>query len=81
MRCYDCAWWGEGNGTGHPYDAGHVNYCNHPEIAGHQHPSYGACGEPTSMVMIEGFDKPQVLLTRGRFGCILFVQRKGLQSK
>lgn len=81
MRCYDCKHWGDGTGTGHPYDAGHVNYCKQQQITGHQHPSYGACDEPTSMVIIEGTDKPQIILTRGKFGCVLFEQRAGLQSK
>jgi len=74
MRCYDCKVWGDGSGTGIPYDAGHVNYCNHPQINGDQHSSYGACGEPTSMVIIE--QQPQKVLTRGKFGCVLFEQRK-----
>jgi len=75
MRCYDCKFWGEGNGTGHPYDAGHVNYCKEPRIDGWQHPSYGACGEPTSMVIAVQSEEQRVL-TRGKFGCVLFVQRK-----
>jgi len=75
MRCYDCKYWGDGSGTGHPYDAGHVNTCNHPQIDGDQHPSYGACGEPTSMVIVEEIS-PQRITTRGKFGCILFEQRK-----
>jgi len=67
--------WGDGSGTGIPYDAGHVNYCKHPQIDGDQHPSYGACGEPTSMVIVENH-YPQHLMTRGKFGCVLFEQRK-----
>lgn len=75
MRCYDCQFWGGGDGTGIPYDAGHVNYCKNPQIHGNQHPSYGACGEPTSMIIVDGL-QTQALLTRGKFGCVLFIQRK-----
>lgn len=80
MRCYDCSNWGDGNGTGIPYDAGHVNHCKNPQIHGNQHPSYGACGEPTSMVIVEGIS-PQWILTRGTFGCILFDARKIKKTK
>lgn len=75
MRCYDCKYWGDGSGTGYPYDAGHVNYCKNPQIDGDQHPSYGACGDITSMVIVESIS-PQQIQTRGNFGCVLFVQRK-----
>lgn len=75
MRCYDCKHWGSGGGTGIPYDAGHVNYCNNPQIDGDQHPSHGAYGDLTSMVMVDGLQN-QKILTRGKFGCILFEQRK-----
>jgi hypothetical protein len=75
MHCSDCKMWGNGDGTGVPYDAGHVNYCKHPQINGWQHPSYGACGEPTSMVIVIQ-DMPQDVMTRGKFGCVLFEQRK-----
>lgn len=71
MKCDKCKYWGDGNGKGFPYDAGHVNYCRHPQIFGDQHPSYGACGEPTSMVMSEGATV-QLIMTRWNFGCILF---------
>jgi hypothetical protein len=80
MRCVDCRYWGDGDGTGIPYDAGHVNHCNHPKIHGEQHPSYGACGEPTSMVMVEGVTN-QHILTRRNFGCILFERRSVKKSK
>lgn len=81
MRCYDCTHWGTGDGTGMPYDAGHVNYCKHPQVDGEQHPSFGACGEPTSMIIVDGNSRPQLILTRGKFGCILFEQRKVPTSK
>lgn len=81
MRCYDCTNWGDGSGTGIPYDAGHVNYCKHKQISGVQHPSYGACGDPVSMVMIEGTDKPNLIMTRGTFGCVLFDARKVKKAK
>jgi hypothetical protein len=74
MKCIDCKHWGEGNGTGYPYDAGRVNYCKHLQIDGEQHPSFGACGDPTSMV-ITGEGRPQNILTRWNFGCVLFEQR------
>lgn len=74
MKCYDCEFWGDGDGTGIPYDAGHVNYCRNPQIDGWQHPSYGACDEPVSMVIADQ-SAPQKILTRGKFGCILFEQR------
>jgi hypothetical protein len=54
-----------------PYDAGHVNYCKQPQIHGEQHPSFGACGDSVSMIIAEGIS-PQWILTRGKFGCILF---------
>ena len=76
MRCYDCKSWGDGSGTGFPYDAGHVNYCKHPQIDGDQHPSFGACGELKSMVIADGHSHPQHIMTRGAFGCVLFEQRK-----
>jgi hypothetical protein len=75
MKCSNCRFWGTGDGTGYPYDAGHVNYCKQEQIDGIQHPSYGACNDPTSMVMVEGA-ATQHILTRHNFGCILFEQRK-----
>jgi hypothetical protein len=73
MRCDKCKYWGAGEGYGSHYDAGAVNYCNQPQISGNQHASYGACGEPTSMVITTGED--QHVMTRWNFGCILFVER------
>lgn len=75
MKCADCKFWGNGDGKGIAYDAGHVNYCNNPQIGGDQHPSYGACGDPVSMVIAEGVEK-QYIQTRLTFGCILFEARK-----
>jgi hypothetical protein len=69
-QCNTCQFWGEGSGTGFHYDAGNVNYCKHPQIDGMQHPSRGACGEPTTMVYSEGTDC-QNILTRWNFGCVL----------
>lgn len=74
MKCGHCKYWGEGDGKGNPYDAGHVNYCNHRQISGNQHPSYGACGDPVSMVIAYGIEI-QYIQTRITFGCILFEQR------
>ena len=72
MKCCECKYWGIGDGTGISYDSGHVNDCNHPQIAGNQHPYYGACGDPTSMVIVAGLNKPQFIQTRRNFGCLLF---------
>ncbi len=69
-NCGKCKHWGDGDGTAYPYDAGHMNTCNHPAIAGRQHPSYGACGELTTMVYAGG--ETQTIQTRITFGCILF---------
>lgn len=74
MNCSNCKHWGDGSGTGMPYDAGHMNYCHHPQITGMQHPSYGACGEPKTMVY-DGHAGEQEITTRSDFGCVLFVQR------
>jgi hypothetical protein len=74
MRCYDCKHWGDGDGTGYPYDAGHMNYCHHPGVDNMQHPSYGACGDEPTMIYAGG--EKQEIMTRGKFGCILFVQRE-----
>jgi hypothetical protein len=74
MKCRDCKLWGDGDGTGFPYDAGHMNYCKHPQISGNQHPSYGACGELKTLVYVEGTEK-QSIMTRWNFGCVLIVQR------
>lgn len=79
MRCYDCKSWGDGDGTGLPYDAGHMNYCMHQQVAGNQHPSYGACGEPKTMIYTGG-QGHQHVMTRGTFGCVLFSIRTGIQS-
>lgn len=72
--CRNCSLWGNGDGTGFPYDAGHVNICRHPQIDGDQHPSYGSCGEPVTMVY-SGEIKAQTIQTRWNFGCVLFVSR------
>lgn len=75
LICRECRFWGDGDGTGFPYDAGHVNICRHPQIDGDQHPSYGACYDLTSMVMVDTIE-PQRIQTRWNFGCILHVDRK-----
>lgn len=71
MQCRKCQYWGNGDGLGIPYDAGHMNRCNHPQISGMQHPSNGACGEPKTMVYCEGTEL-QSIMTRATFGCVLF---------
>ena len=75
MQCGECKFWhlpteAEGDGTGLPYDAGHMNYCNHPQVTGVQHPSFGACGEPKTMVYAGG--ETQLIMTRSNYGCVLF---------
>lgn len=72
MKCGKCKHWGDGDGTGYSYDAGHVNYCKNAQINGLQHPSQGVGGELKSMVIVDGSDKPQLIMTRISFGCILF---------
>lgn len=71
MRCNKCKHWGDGDGTGHPYDAGHMNLCKNGQINGQQHPSYGIGGETKTMVYAAGLEK-QSIMTRASFGCILF---------
>jgi len=70
MNCGKCKFWGEGDGTGYPYDAGHMNYCKNPGIYGYQHPSNGACGEPKTMLYAGG--EKQDIMTRINFGCNQF---------
>lgn len=81
MQCSKCKFWGDGDGTGNPYDAGHMNYCNHRQISGIQHPAFGACGDLTTMVYVTYRNtktgnwanaEEQKLETRWNFGCILF---------
>ena len=74
MRCGNCKHWGDGSGTGWPYDAGHMNTCKNPQIDGHQHPSYGVGGELKTMVYVAG-KETQSLMTRITFGCNLFEPR------
>lgn len=71
MKCASCKFWGDGDGTGIPYDAGHMNYCNNPQVSGNQHPSHGACGEPKTMIY-DGHAGEQAIMTRISFGCVLF---------
>lgn len=71
MKCGSCKFWGDGDGTGIPYDAGHMNYCNNPHIAGNQHPSNGVGGERKTMVY-DGHEGEQAIMTRITFGCVLF---------
>lgn len=71
MRCNCCKFWGEGDGTGVPYDAGHMNYCKHPQITGNQHPSYGFDGGPDTKVY-DGKGGEQHIMTRWNFGCVMF---------
>ncbi len=71
MNCGKCKHWGDGNGTGYPYDAGHMNYCKQSQIRGSQHPSNGACGELKTMVYVDG-TQTQEIMTRINFGCVLF---------
>jgi hypothetical protein len=68
MKCGNCKYWGDGNGTGMSFDAGHMNYCKQPQINGMQHPSYGA-------MVYTGWGGDQDIMTSIIFGCILFEQR------
>lgn len=70
MQCRKCVYWGDGNGTGIRYDAGHMNVCNHPGVHGMQHPSYGAYGEQKTMLYAGG--EQQIIQTRWDFGCVLY---------
>lgn len=72
MRCRECAKWGDGTGTGHPYDAGPMNACNSSQVSGVQHPSFG--GTLKTMVYTGGQDR-QVVMTRYDYGCVLFGPR------
>ncbi len=65
-KCRQCKYWGDGEGTGIPYDAGRMNSCNHPKIKGVHHPSF----EGTKVYV--GIQEEQHLMTREGFGCILF---------
>lgn len=85
MRCRDCKFWGNGDGTGLPYDAGHMNDCRNPHISGNHHPSYGACGETETKIWAQTCNDAskrytgsasQIMMTRWNFGCTLFEQRK-----
>lgn len=81
--CRNCRYWGDGDGTGMPYDAGHMNNCRNKQISGDQHPSYGVGGETKTMVYSNywrrdsntyaGTEK-QIIETRWSFGCNLFEQ-------
>lgn len=84
MRCKDCKFWGNGDGTGIPYDAGHMNDCTNTHLSGQHHPSYGACGDIETKVYAQvsmNADNryhgaaAQSLMTRWNFGCVLFEQR------
>ena len=72
--CGKCKFWGSGDGTGMHYDAGPMNYCQNKQISGVQHPSFGACGDPTTMIYTGG-QEPQRIMTRYLFGCVLFEQK------
>jgi hypothetical protein len=75
MRCYDCKYWGDGDGTGQPYDAGHVNYCKNPLVSGPQHPSHCDARYASQIIAHDGEHRmlqDQHIMTRGRFGCVLF---------
>ena len=79
MKCSHCKFWGDGTGGGFPYDAGHVNYCNQPQIDGRQHPSSASYNdnEISKVIVTSNKGEAQKLMTRWNFGCVLFVARKG----
>lgn len=70
-QCGRCKHWGDGDGTGMPYDAGRMNWCRQNQIDGDQHPSHGACGDPKTMLWA-GAPGSQLIMTRIDFGCNLF---------
>lgn len=70
VACRKCKFWGLGDGKGFHYDAGLMAYCHHPQLTGEQHPSKGACGEPVTMLYVDGAAS-QLLMTRHNFGCVL----------
>lgn len=63
--------WGDGNGKGFPYDAGHMNVCKHLNINGYQHPSIGYDGTERNTQVYAGGEE-QTIMTRWNFGCVLF---------
>lgn len=69
-NCGKCKFWGNGDGTGIPYNAGHINTCKNPQIDGQQHPSYGVGSDLKTMVYAGR--ETQTIQTRVSFGCILF---------
>lgn len=70
MICRKCKFWGDGDGKGFPYDAGHVNYCKHPLISGRQHPSSSSYDDKyISKLIVDGSDKEHQIMTRWNFGC------------
>jgi len=71
MICGKCKHWGDGDGTGYSYDAGHMNHCKNGQISGLQHPSYGVGGERKTMLYTGG-QGHQEIMTRISFGCNLF---------
>lgn len=74
MRCDKCRFWGNGDGTGHSYDAGHVNECKHPLITGYQHASSAAVrDDQISKVIVDDGNEFHRITTRWNFGCVLFV--------
>jgi hypothetical protein len=78
MKCSRCKFWGDGDGSGFPYDAGNVNYCKHTLISGKQRPSSASSDDRyISKVIVDGSDKEHKILTRWNFGCVLFVAREG----
>lgn len=80
--CENCKHWGEGDGTGLPYDAGAVAYCKHPSISGRQHPSYGVSGERKTMLYVENLGMhEQSIMTRWDFGCNQFGVRNFKKEK
>jgi hypothetical protein len=74
MRCVKCKFWGDGDGTGNSYDAGHVNECKHKLISGWQHASSASYDtNEISKVIVDGGGVEHSIVTRYNFGCVLFV--------
>lgn len=75
MKCEHCKHWGKGDEkSSYVWDAGAVHPCNHEQIAGIQHPSFGSVvyQKKTMIYTPQNNGAPQEVMTRDSFGCILF---------
>jgi hypothetical protein len=71
MKCGKCKFW---KPTG-SYDSGPLGLCEHPQITGNCHPSYGYDNPALTMMILSRADhEKQLIYTRYRFGCIMFAE-------